>query len=175
MESNTSKIDAVVLNFEPYRHSKRKTLSDMEQAVERAKQDAAQQAMRSLLDELGPEDDQPKSCPKCGHPVSVHTRNVGRSLRSLHGEHQVKRHYYFCRSCQLGFCPRDAQLGLPKDGSLSLEMERRVLDFAVSGPYEECAERWAVHYPQAKFSSNQFRQVAERVGKRAEQSERRRL
>jgi hypothetical protein len=79
------------------------------------------------------------------------------------------------RSCGTGFYPRDAELGLPAEGGLSLEMERRVLDFAVSGPYEECAERWNVHYPMHPLSPNQFRQVAERVGKRLEASERRRL
>lgn len=148
---------------------------DMEQAVERAKNNAAERAMRELLAELGPEDDSPKPCPRCKADVPVHTRKVGRTLTSLHGTHTLLRSYHFCRSCRLGFYPRDAQLGLPAEGALSLEMERRVLDFAVSAPYDECAERWRVHYPHAAFSSNQFRQVAERVGTRAEKADRRRL
>ena len=143
--------------------------------MERAKNAAAERAMEELLTEMGPEDGAPKPCPSCGVAVSVHTRNVERTITSLQGSHTLLRHYYYCRRCSTGFYPRDAQLGLPSDGALSLEMERRVLDFAVSAPYDECAARWRVHYPHAEFSENQFRQVAQRVGSRAEQSNRRRL
>jgi hypothetical protein len=164
-----------VVRLDDHRNGKRKTLLDMERAVERAKNEAAERAMTELIAELGPEDGSAKRCPRCSKSTPVHTKNVGRTLTSLHGTHTLMRHYHYCRACSLGFYPRDAELGLPVDGALSLEMERRVLDFAVSAPYEECAERWRVHYPHASFSSNQFRQVAERVGKRAEDSERRRL
>ncbi|MBC7793797.1 MAG: hypothetical protein H7Z43_08815, partial [Clostridia bacterium] len=74
-----------------------------------------------------------------GEATSVRSRNVERTVTTLHGEQTVTRNYYNCRSCGTGFYPRDAELGLPAEGALSLEMERRVLDFAVSGPYEECA------------------------------------
>jgi hypothetical protein len=164
---------AVALSLDGYRARGRKTLSDMEQAIERAKNDAAERAIAVLLAELGPEDGSAKPCPRCLGSVPVHSKNVTRTITSLHGAHALSRNYHFCRRCKVGFYPRDAELGLPVDGALSLEMERRVLDFAVSAPYEECAERWGIHYAHAPFSSNQFRQVAERVGKRAEQAERR--
>lgn len=35
-----------------------------------------------------------------------------RWVDSLLGELQIKRHYYHCRVCRGGFCPRDRQLGL---------------------------------------------------------------
>src|SRR3954469_14282854 len=114
--------DGPVIRLDEYRNSKRKTLTDMEQVIERAKQDAAERAMTALLAVLGPEDGSPKPCPRCHTDVPVHTHQVGRHITALHGTHTLMRAYHFCRSCRLGFCPRDVQLGLPADGALSLEL-----------------------------------------------------
>jgi hypothetical protein len=177
MDTNDSSADGVIVRLDAYRarDRRRTTLSDMEQAIARASQAAAEKAIADAVAELGPEDGAATPCPCCSRAVGVHSRNVERTITTLHGTHTLVRDYYFCRACGTGFYPRDAALGLPADGALSLEMERRVLDFAVSGSYEECAARWNVHYPMHPLSPNQFRQVAERVGKRLEQSERRRL
>ena len=57
---------------------------------------------------------------------------------------------------------------LPR-GTITLELEKRVLDFAVTADsYESGARRWKMHYPRS-FSATLFRSVAERVGKRREQ------
>ena len=101
----------------------------------------------------------------------MHTKNVQRTLGTLHGGLNFTRNYYYCEPCRLGFYPRDAELGLPPDGAVSLEMERRILDFAASGPYEECVERWNIHYPHLPLSAHQFREVVERGRKRAEESD----
>jgi hypothetical protein len=173
--SHKQPADAVVISLDRRRAKKRRTLSDMEEAVGRAASEAAERAVKDLIAEHGSEDGTPKPCPQCSNATGVHTKDVSRTLTSLHGSHTLVRNYHFCRRCAVGFYPRDAELGLPVDGALSLEMERRVLDFAVNGPYEECAARWSMHYPAHPMSANQFRQVAERVGKRAEEAERRRL
>jgi hypothetical protein len=173
--SRTPCSDAVVVRLADYEARKGKTLSDLEQAIDRAKRQAVADAMAQAIASLDPEDGSPQPCPSCSCPVRVHTRKVQRTISTLHGELTLTRQYHYCRDCGLGFYPRDAELGLPSDGALSLEMERRILDFAVSGPYNECAERWNVHYPHMPVSANQFRQVCERVGKRAERADRRRL
>lgn len=173
--SRTHSSEAVVVRLADVRRRKKQTLSELERAVDRAKRRAVADAMQGAIAEMGPEDGAPKPCPRCDQPVRVHTRKVQRNVMTLHGELSLTRHYHYCRDCRLGFYPRDAELGLPPDGAVSLEMERRILDFGVSGPYEECAERWNVHYPHMPLSANQFRQVVERVGKRAENSDRRRL
>lgn len=165
--------DNRVVRLADFQAPKSKTLSSLEEAVERAKREAAAGALESAVASLEPEDGSPKACPSCGRLTKVHTKNVGRSVETLHGQLTLTRQYHYCRECRVGFYPRDAELGLPEDGAVSLELERRILDFGINGPYEECAERWNLHYPHMPLSANQFRQVVERVGKRAEQSDRR--
>ena len=169
--SRKNSSENVVVRLDDYRAGK--TMTDLEQAVQRAQRRAVADAMTQALAELGPEDGSSKPCPRCSKPVVVHTKRAQRKLMTLHGEVTITRAYHYCRACCLGFYPRDAELGLPSDGAVSLEMERRILDFGVNGPYEECAERWNVHYPDMPLSASQFRQVVERVGRRAQQSERR--
>jgi hypothetical protein len=133
------------------------TLSDLEVALEQSKADMGQRLLDSFLDKLEPEDDTPKPCPRCNKNAFVRRRKVGRHFCSRAGDHTLYRNYHYCERCRSGFYPRDAQLGLPAEGELTLELEKRVLDFAVNGPYEECAQRWEVHYgrPFPRSSSGQ--------------------
>jgi hypothetical protein len=102
--------------------------------------------------------------------VRVRVKNKPRTFESVSGTHTFTRNYHPCDHCNLGFCPRDAELGLPAEGAATLKLEALLLDFAVNGPYERSAERWGVHYPHRSFSANMFRQVAKRVAHRLELS-----
>lgn len=144
------------------------TISDMEDALEELKAQVGQQGLDKKIRELPAEDGKPKPCPRCGRRVAVHTKGASRRFESLSGSHTLVRNYHYCADCRAGFCPRDAELGLPAEGDATLKLESRLLDFAVTGPYERSAERWAVHYPHRPFSATMLRRVAERVGRRLE-------
>lgn len=50
-------------------------------------------------------------CPNChGDARCVGIRH--RKVESLLGKFTIKRHYYHCRECRRGFCPRDTSLGI---------------------------------------------------------------
>lgn len=145
-----------------------KNISDLEDALEELKAEVGQSTFDQRLANLPPEDGKPKPCPRCKKLVPVHTKDVHRTFESLSGTHTLVRNYHLCRDCHFGFCPRDAELGLPAEGDATFNLESRLLDFAVTGPYERSAERWGVHYPHRPFSATMFIRVAERVGRRLE-------
>lgn len=66
------------------------------------------------------------------------------------GRVTLKRNYHYCETCQLGFYPLDRALELPEESELTVELEKRVLDFALNDVYGECAARWRVHYAEAR-------------------------
>lgn len=105
-------------------------------------------------------------CPRCGRPCRVRRRWVVRTLRSLHGTHTVRRHYHYCATCQQGWYPLDAALGWPPEGELTARLEQVVLDLGLHDPFEEAAERFAVHHGQP-ISENLVRRVVDRVGRAA--------
>jgi len=144
------------------------TMSDMEKAMERLKSLVGHAGLEKLLSELGPEDDSAKPCPRCGRGVRIRARSVARSVETLSSRQTICRHYHYCDACKAGFYPRDAELGLPPEGEATLELEKRLSDFAVNDSYEGCARRWRVHYSRP-FSATMFRNVAERLGRRLEQ------
>ena len=85
----------------------------------------------------------------------------------MSGTHTIRRNYHYCEGCRHGFYPRDEFLGLPREGELSSELEKRVADFAVNDPYDVAEVRWSFHYAHG-VSANQFRQVAKRLGQQIE-------
>ncbi|MBN1961920.1 MAG: hypothetical protein JW841_13320 [Deltaproteobacteria bacterium] len=50
----------------------------------------------------------------------------------------------------MAFILRDTEIGLPADGDVTYEMERRILDLAVNSTYRECVERFEVHYGRSQ-------------------------
>jgi len=143
--------------------SEKGLLSEMELEAETQKQALGQRLMDEKLSLLRPEDGKPKACPRCGRRSKRRATNIERRFRSLSGEHTLKRDYYYCDGCSAGFYPRDLLLGLPERGDVSVELERRMADFAVTDTFEVASERWNMHY-SLKVSSNQFRQIILRLG-----------
>ena len=150
------------------------TMSDMEVAVETWKTESDDAALAAMLAKLKPEKPTAKLCPKCGKRVPVKARDRERTVKSLSGPVTFKRNYHHCEKCQYGFYPVDQRLGLPEEGELTSELEKRVLDFAVNDVYGECAARWGLHY-QEPVSENLFRRVAARVGEQCEAADQGRL
>ena len=141
---------------------------EMEAEVEKAR--VGKDFIDERLRRLEPENDRPKACPLCGASTPLRAKGVERTIKSLSGIHTFKRNYYYCRGCKHGFYPQDYMLGLPEEGDVSVELEKRILDFAINDVYESSAERWALHYRHLPFSRKQFYNVANRVGLKAEEA-----
>jgi len=152
------------------------TMSQMELSVWRAfgTGEQAQVALAVLLGRLKDELPTAKPCPKCTKRVPVRAADRERTLTSLVGPVTLKRNYHYCEDCKFGFCPLDLRLELPESGELTSEMEKRALDFSVNDVFDECAQRWRVHY-ERPLSPVAFRHVAERVGKQCEAADQGRL
>lgn len=145
-------------------------LSQIENAAEDAKRVVGQAMVDKRLSDLEPEDGKPKRCPRCGALARVRKKAVRRTFKSLSGTHTIKRNQHHCEGCSESFYPVDERLGLPKAGDASVELERRLADFAVNDVYEQAEARWNLHYPYLKRSSNQFRQTAKRLGRLVEEA-----
>lgn len=142
-------------------------LSQVEQQIEKAKEQYGHQLMEDHLKSLPEESGLLESCPRCKKPVRLRTKDVPRRFLSTTGAHRICRNYYYCEPCKHGFYPRDIALGLPEDGEITLALEEKIVDFALNEPYNTAEERWALHY-RSPASSNLFRRVVDRVAKRFE-------
>jgi hypothetical protein len=152
------------------------TMTEMELAVERMTRGTNDAPpIAAMLNRMKPEKPSAKSCPRCGKRTPVKARDRERTVRSLCGVVTFKRNYHYCEECKHGFYPVDYLLGLPEEGELSEEMERRVLDFALNDTFEEAAKRWSMHYPNHVISENLVRRVTDRIGRQCEEADERQL
>jgi hypothetical protein len=60
---------------------------------------------------------------------------VSRTARTLVGDIEIERPYFYCRSCRLGTYPLDAVLGL-NSGQIQLDVQQAAIDLATEVPYE---------------------------------------
>jgi len=146
------------------------TMTDMELAVEQMVSGGRPPAIAAMLSRMRPEKPTAKACPNCGKRTPVKARDRERTVESMAGPVTYRRNYHYCADCKHGFYPVDRLLGVPEEGDLTEELEKRVLDFAVNDVFGEGAERWRMHYPFT-ISDNLLRRVADRVGRAAEQAD----
>ena len=104
-------------------------LEAIESFAEGAQQQLGEETLAATVAALPPEGSVAKPCPRCGRPVPVKVHNRVRHILTTAGELRVSRNYHHCSACELGFYPRDRELGLPEEGEVSDAMERRILDF----------------------------------------------
>lgn len=146
------------------RHGPTKDVTDAEDAAEEAGQRLAWLRVERFFGEhMTAQTEGAHPCPNCGKPCPVRRQDCRRTVRSHAGEHELVRRYHYCRQCRRGFFPLDIALGLPAEGMLTPKMERRVLDLGLNAPFEESAERWAIHHA-GTISENLVRQVVTRSG-----------
>jgi hypothetical protein len=139
-----------------------KTLSDLELGLEGATREFTRLQIAARLNEE--ETSNPKKCPRCGKRCRVRTRSKKRSIMTLSGSVIYHRHYHYCDDCSFGFYPRDGDFAIPENGEISLEVERRILDFAMNDPFAHGAKRFSLHYG-IPASENLLRRVFNRSSK----------
>src|SRR5262249_22456567 len=116
------------------RMEQRGLMSEFEMEAEEAKRQVGQALVNKRLSDVAAEDGKPKRCPLCGKKVRVRKKAVPRTFKSLSGTHTYTRNQHYCEGCKETFYPRDEELGLPKSGEATLELEQRILDCAVRMP-----------------------------------------
>jgi hypothetical protein len=146
------------------------TLSEMERSVEQFKFESGSPALEELVRRMKPESGRAKRCPKCNKLVPVKAKDRQRTVLTLSGPLVLKRNYHYCDSCKLGFHPVDDMLGLPAEGDLSPELDKRVSDFALNDVFDQVAKRWSIHY-SFSISDNLARGAIDRLGTALEESD----
>lgn len=145
-------------------------LERLDAACHKAGVDFGLAAFQSALDHLSERQDcGRKPCPGCGADVSIRSHDRAREVWCVDGIACLRRHYYYCDGCGRGFYPLDVELGLPSQGRLSQELEKRLADFAINDSFREGAERFSLHY-SLNVSEKLLRDVADRVGNGLEAS-----
>jgi len=154
------------------RHSKTlgNDLTSIEEGIDELANVVKQTTIDEHVDSLLPEDNSAKPCPKCGRMIRVRRRKVKRELKTRSGTLNMSRNYHYCDFCKYGFYPKDIELGLPQKGTISFELEKRILDFGVNDTFEDAAERWSLHYGWT-ISDNLVRKVIDRVGERLDSAD----
>lgn len=138
-------------------------MTAMEMAAEGLKTNVGEEVMRRVLTErCALEDGKPTRCPKCGGRARVEVKKQDRTLRTLSGQQAYRRNYYRCSGCKHGFAPIDDELGIPADGTVTVEVEKRIADFGVNDVFEDAAKRFSLHYGWS-ISENLVRRVLTRV------------
>lgn len=116
----------------------------------------------AIIDRASREDDKPTRCPKCGGHARIEEKKRERTVQTLSGKHTYRRNYQRCLDCRHGFAPVDDELGIPAEGAVTLEVEKRILDFGVNDVFDEGARRFSMHYGWS-ISDNLVRRVVDRV------------
>jgi hypothetical protein len=88
-----------------------------------------------------------------------------RWVDSLLGQLQVKRHYYHCRRCRHGFCPRDQKLGLGKR-TLSPAASQVISIAGIQTSFAQSSEVTLQKMCGLKVSESTVERVTEDVGER---------
>ena len=122
-------------------------LAALEEAADASMFDAHDAVMGEALRQgSDAETKDPKPCPTCGQLCPVRTQKRPRRVRSASGVQIFRRNHHWCKACEQGFFPLDTELGLPKVGELTPGLREKVLDMALTSPYEEAAQRWKIHH-----------------------------
>jgi len=138
-------------------------MTSLELDAEASKRELGELQLGHALNERAArEDNKPTRCPKCGGRARIEEKKRPRTIQTLSGEHTYQRNYFRCHDCRHGFAPVDDELGIPANGTVSLEVEKRILDFGVNDVFDESAQRFSMHYGWS-ISENLVRRVVDRV------------
>ena len=89
-------------------------------------------------------------CARCTRLLNARPP-VSRTARTLVGDVEIERPYFYCRSCHLGTYPLDAVLGL-NSGQMHLDVQQAAIDLATEVSYETASALFGRlrGYPETK-------------------------
>ena len=79
-------------------------------------------------------------CPTCDCLLKARSA-VPRTARTMIGDIELERPYFYCRSCHQGRYPLDDALGLQR-GRLQLDVQQAAADLAIELPFDTASRQW---------------------------------
>jgi hypothetical protein len=139
------------------------TLEQIEALVEEIQREVIRDLTQRIVDQQPPaEPPREKHAPcDCGRPARYHSM-AERRLITRHGEFPLVRPYYYCPSCQAGFAPLDAQLGLDRSGT-TFQIRRWIARLSVKSAFAEAAADLE-EFTNVRMSVSHVERIALHIG-----------
>ena len=111
------------------------------------------------------EEAEAKKCPECGGKLGRLKVGQAIGIKTLCGEIEIKRDYYYCRHCGYGEMPLDARLGIDEAKyGLTDEMRVEAAFYGQNQSSFDAAEKMIEKIYGMKISGETIRQVTEEIG-----------
>jgi hypothetical protein len=112
------------------------TLAQVSETIWSLRQGLTAGVLQTMIEQAHQEERNRKSlrCATCARLVSARP-SVSRTVRTLVGDFEIERPYFYCRYCRVGSSPLDTVLGLSA-GQLQLDVQQAAADLATEMPYE---------------------------------------
>jgi uncharacterized protein UPF0236 len=115
------------------------TLAQVSETIWSLRQGLTASVAQTMIEQSHPEEQHRHSlpCPTCDRLLNARPP-VCRTVRTLVGDIEIERPYFYCRYCREGTYPLDAVLGL-RSGQIQLDVQQAAADLATELPYETAA------------------------------------
>lgn len=112
------------------------TVAQVSETIWSLRQELTASVAQTMIDQSHPEerDRQSLRCATCDRLLSARAP-VSRTVRTLVGDLEIERPYFYCRYCRVGTSPLDTVLGLSA-GQIQLDVQQAAADLATEMPYE---------------------------------------
>ena len=112
------------------------TLAQVSETIWSLRQGLTAGVAQTIIEQSHQEERDRKSlrCATCDRLVSARP-SVSRTMRTLVGDLEIERPYFYCRYCRVGTSPLDTVLGLSA-GQIQLDVQQVAADLATEMPYE---------------------------------------
>ena len=108
------------------------------------------------------------TCPHCSHDARCHGFR-SRQVVSLFGPIRLQRHYYHCKHCRKGLCPRDQLLGL-RSHDLTAAADQLVCTVGVLDSFAQAAQNILTPLTGLHVSESTVERCTEAAGERLRQT-----
>ncbi len=78
------------------------------------------------------------NCPECNTPL-IKKRDSSRKVESMQGANIVRRPYFYCKKCEIGFAPLDESLELSARKK-QYDLQQLALEYLAEMPFDRAAE-----------------------------------
>jgi hypothetical protein len=115
------------------------TLAQISKTIWSLRQGLTASVAQTMIEQSHPEEQHRHSlpCPTCDRLLNARPP-VCRTVRTLVGDIEIERPYFYCRYCREGTYPLEAVLGL-SSGQIQLDVQQAAADLATELPYETAA------------------------------------
>jgi hypothetical protein len=137
------------------------SLSEMEQQIQEAGQQAMREAMKQVIRHW---EDQHTTCPQCGHQQRRVEGTVRRMIATVFGRVQVQRRRFRCQACQRRWCPANELFVELKGGTISAPLQEAAMQAGCSWPYR-VASSLLKRLSGAQISAEEMRLLTNHQGK----------